>query len=526
MDGEQAGLSQSLQFRLARAISLAVAASATVAGILSFRATLHEVHEFQDEILEQAAELLGPESGQATASLPVQGCLQTDDDEEGLIIQRLPALPKGSQNGKDRKQPSATDTVTKDSLANDEAAKSARPSDATRTSDATRSSASRDKDDDDDDDKARCLPLPATLKNGFHAFRHQNLDYRVYVHRLRDGSRIAVSQETRIRDQIARQSALYATLPLLLLVPVLLAVMLMLIRLMLRPLAELSRTVDARQEHDLKPLPKTGLPTELQPFVNAINGLLGRTSAAMESQRRFVADAAHELRSPLAALSLQAERLHAAPMSPEATERLETLQAGIRRSRHLLEQLLLLARAQNARWGHGQAAATATASAASAHAVVAVLPVMRRVLEDLLPLADQKGLNLGISAAPGVTHDAEVDERIRVAADEMALYTLLRNLVDNAIRYTPAGGQIDLWVDQRGTEVVMAVQDDGPGIPAEERARVVDPFYRVLGTGESGSGLGLSIVDTLVGNLKGRLRLDDAVGHAHGLRAEVTLPTA
>lgn len=514
MDGEQAGLSQSLQFRLARAISLAVAAMATVAGILSFRATLHEVHEFQDEILEQAAELLGPESGQATASLPVQGCLQTDDDEEGLIIQRLPALPKGSQDGKDRKQPSTTDTVTKDSLTND------KPAASSGSSDATRSSASRDK--DDDDDEARCLQLPATLKNGFHAFRHQNLEYRVYVHRLRDGSRIAVSQETRIRDQIARQSALYATLPLLLLVPVLLAVMLMLIRLMLRPLAELSRTVDARQEHDLKPLPKTGLPTELQPFVNAINGLLGRTGAAMESQRRFVADAAHELRSPLAALSLQAERLHAAPMSPEATERLETLQAGIRRSRHLLEQLLLLARAQNARWGQGQAAATA----ASAPAAVAVLPVMRRVLEDLLPLADQKGLNLGISAAPGVTHDAEADERIRVSADEMALYTLLRNLADNAIRYTPAGGQIDLWVDRRGAEVVMAVQDNGPGIPAEERARVVDPFYRVLGTGESGSGLGLSIVDTLVGNLKGRLRLDDAVGHTRGLLAEVTLPAA
>ena len=516
MDGEQAGLSQSLQFRLARAISLAAAAMATVAGILSFRATLHEVHEFQDEILEQAAELLGPESGQATASLPVQGCLQTDDDEEGLIIQRLPALPKGSQDGKDGKQPSTTDTVTKDSLTND------KPAASSGSSDATRSSASRDKDDDEDDDKARCLPLPATLKNGFHAFRHQNLDYRVYVHRLRDGSRIAVSQETRIRDQIARQSALYATLPLLLLVPVLLAVMLMLIRLMLRPLAELSRTVDARQEHDLKPLPKTGLPTELQPFVNAINGLLGRTSAAMESQRRFVADAAHELRSPLAALSLQAERLHAAPMSPEATERLETLQAGIRRSRHLLEQLLLLARAQNARWGQGQPAATT----ASASAAVAVLPVMRRVLEDLLPLADQKGLNLGISAAPGVTHDAEADERIRVSADEMALYTLLRNLADNAIRYTPVGGQIDLWVDRRGAEVVMAVQDNGPGIPAEERARVVDPFYRVLGTGESGSGLGLSIVDTLVGNLKGRLRLDDAAGHAHGLLAEVTLPAA
>lgn len=520
MDGEQAGLSQSLQFRLARAISLAVAAMATVAGILSFRATLHEVHEFQDEILEQAAELLGPESGQAIPSLPVQGCLQTDDDEEGLIIQRLPALPKGSQDRKDRNQPSATDTDTdtKDSLTNDASATSFKASDGARPS----GSRDKDKDEDDDDDEARCLPLPATLKNGFHAFRNRNLDYRVYVHRLRDGSRIAVSQETRIRDQIARQSARYATLPLLLLVPVLLAVMLMLIRLMLRPLAELSRTVDARQEHDLQPLPKTGLPSELQPFVNAINGLLGRTGAAMESQRRFVADAAHELRSPLAALSLQAERLHAAPMSSEATERLETLQAGIRRSRHLLEQLLLLARAQNARWGQGQAAATV----ASAPAAVAVLPVMRRVLEDLLPLADQKGLNLGISTAPGATHDTEADEQIRVAADEMALYTLLRNLVDNAIRYTPASGQIDLWVDRRGTQVVMAVQDDGPGIPAEERARVVDPFYRVLGTGESGSGLGLSIVDTVVSNLKGRLRLGDAVGHTHGLLAEVMLPAA
>ena len=368
MDGEQAGLSQSLQFRLARAISLAVAAMATVAGILSFRATLDEVHEFQDEILEQAAELLGPESGQTIPSLPVQGCLQTDDDEEGLIIQRLPALPKGSQDGKNRKQPSATDTDSEDLLTNDEPATSSRPSDAAR------SSGSRDKDEDDDDDEARCLPLPATLKNGFHAFRNQNLDYRVYVHRLRDGSRIAVSQETRIRDQIARQSALYATLPLLLLVPVLLAVMLMLIRLMLRPLAELSRTVNARQENDLQPLPKTDLPTELQPFVNAINGLLGRTGAAMESQRRFVADAAHELRSPLAALSLQAERLHAAPMSPEATERLETLQAGIRRSRHLLEQLLLLARAQNARWGQGQAAATAASAPATLLPVMVSLP--------------------------------------------------------------------------------------------------------------------------------------------------------
>ena len=128
----------------------------------------------------------------------MQGCLQTDDDEEGLIIQRLPALPKGSQNGKDRKQPSAIDIATKDSLTNNVSATSV------RASDATRFSASRDKDEDNDDDEARCLPLPATLKNGFHAFRHQNLEYRVYVHRLRDGSRIAVSQETRIRDQIAR----------------------------------------------------------------------------------------------------------------------------------------------------------------------------------------------------------------------------------------------------------------------------------------------------------------------------------
>ena len=188
MDGEQAGLSQSLQFRLARAISLAVAAMATVAGILSFRATLDEVHEFQDEILEQAAELLGPESGQATASLPVQGCLQTDDDEEGLIIQRLPALPKDGQDRKDRKQSSVTDTATKDSQANDGAATSVRPSDATRTSDAKRSSASRDKDEDDDDDEARCLPLPATLRSEIQESTQDQSGFGVFDCRLYCGT--------------------------------------------------------------------------------------------------------------------------------------------------------------------------------------------------------------------------------------------------------------------------------------------------------------------------------------------------
>jgi two-component system OmpR family sensor kinase len=197
----------------------------------------------------------------------------------------------------------------------------------------------------------------------------------------------------------------------------------------------------------------------------------------MESQRRFVADAAHELRSPLTAMSLQAERLAQAEMSGTARERLTVLRQGIERGRNLLEQLLTLARAQS----------LTESSAESPKLPLSVLHIYRRVMEELMPLAEARHIDLGIEG----TQDAQV------WVSEMDMMVVVKNLVDNAIRYTPDGGRVDLSVQTSLDGAVLRIQDNGPGIPVAERDRVFDPFYRLLGSAQPGSGLGLSIVQTI-----------------------------
>jgi len=239
----------------------------------------------------------------------------------------------------------------------------------------------------------------------------------------------------------------------------------------------------------------------VRPFVRAINRLLGRVAQDLERQRRFVADAAHELRSPLTALSLQAERLQQAPMSDTAQQRLAELRQGIQRGRALLEQLLSLARAQQP--GETPAAA------------VSVQGVFRSVLQELMPLAQARQIDLGVVGA----QDAQV------AVSALDLRTLVKNLVDNAIRYTPVGGRVDLSVGQLAGAVVLCVEDTGPGIAPAERERVFDAFYRTVGTEPAGSGLGLSIVQAIAQRVGARVSLawsDDAA--QRGLKVQVLLP--
>lgn len=442
MDGFKARLTHSIQVRLAWGLSVAIVLVALVAGAFSFYAAFKEAHELQDDILRQAAALIRhqPAAGLASQDLDI-------DVESDLVVQTL-AGPRGggaAQGG---------------------------------------------------------LALPATLADGLHTLRVDGTTYRTFVKTLASGQRIAVSQDTEMRDEIAQDGALRTILPLLILVPVLLLVVTHLVRKMLRPVTQLAAQIDARSEQDVQPLAAAHLPSELRPFVRAINRLLGRVSAAMDEQRRFVADAAHELRSPLTALSLQAERLAAAPMSPEAAERLATLRQGIARGRNLLEQLLSLARVQSAGARPGQA--------------VSVRAVYRRVLEDLMPLAEAKGLDIGMADGADV----------QILAHEVDVYTLVRNLLDNAIRYTPEGGRVDLAVSRDGPNAVLDVEDSGVGIPAAERDRVRDPFYRVLGSEQIGSGLGLAIVSAVAQRLGGRLELLDATQFAQGLKARVVVKAA
>ena len=203
----------------------------------------------------------------------------------------------------------------------------------------------------------------------------------------------------------------------------------------------------------------------------------------MNAQRRFVADAAHELRSPLTALSLQAERLADVEMSGLARERLTTLRQGIERGRSLLDQLLTLAKAQSA--------------TDLPNSPVSVQAIYRRVLEDLMPLAEVKHIDIGFEG----TQDADV------WASEMDMIAVIKNLVDNAIRYTPEGGRVDLSVNVSNGKAELRIQDGGPGIPLAERDRVFDPFYRTLGSEQIGSGLGLSIVQTIANRIGAEIHL-------------------
>nr|WP_320131186.1 ATP-binding protein [uncultured Holophaga sp.] len=343
------------------------------------------------------------------------------------------------------------------------------------------------------------LPLPPTMGEGLHHFRYHKKDYRVVVRPLPDGRRLAVAQDLRMRDEMVLANALNSLLPLLVLIPVLLVVALQLVRRTIAPVTRLAEEVDRRSESDLRALPEQPLVSEIQPFVTALNRLLERVGQSMAMQRRFVADSAHELRTPLTAFSLQVQRLEATEMSGEARERLGFLREGIERLRRLLDQLLGLARAQGAelsgcRW-------------------VSVQELYRRVLEDLMPLAEARGQDLGLVEGADV----------RVLADESALGICVKNLVDNAIRYTPEGGRIDLAVQELTGEIHLVVEDNGPGIPLTERERVLDPFYRVLGSEQPGSGLGLSIASTLVARMGGRLELGETSRFPSGLRAALIL---
>jgi two-component system OmpR family sensor kinase len=266
---------------------------------------------------------------------------------------------------------------------------------------------------------------------------------------------------------------------------------------MFRPLSAMSVDLDIRPEHDLSPLSSATLPSEIVPFVVAINRLLARVETSFALQRRFVADAAHELRSPLTALSLQVERLNECELSDGARERLDAVRRGLARSRSLLTQLLTFARLQN------------HVSAQSLN--LRVQEVFRNILEDLMPLAEAKAIDIGVSSV----------QEVYVDAPQADLTIMIKNLVDNAIRYTPHGGRVDLSTGTTEGRPWIRIEDTGPGIAPEERTRVFDPFYRVLGSEVDGSGLGLSIVGTIAQRIGAHVTLGGAV--SCGLVVVVTL---
>ena len=340
-----------------------------------------------------------------------------------------------------------------------------------------------------------------TLPDGLHTVARNGKPWRVLIRTRADASRIAIGQPTAIRDEIARDSALRTVVPLLALIPCLMLIVAFVIRQTLRPVLSLAERLDRRQADQLERLPLAGTPDELHPFIASINRLLERVQDLIDQQRRFIADAAHELRTPITAISLQAENLDHAELQPESRGRLAALRSGTRRTAHLLEQLLALARYDVG----GMTATPATP----------LDQCTKEVVADLLPLAAERGVDLGFA----------IVEPILVRGEPAMLAVMVRNLIDNAIRHIPKGGRIDIGVYREGARAILQVEDNGPGIPEADLARIFEPFVRGRGVAEQGSGLGLSIVKRIVERLNGSLSMENIGGTvASGLRVIVTLP--
>jgi two-component system, OmpR family, sensor kinase len=239
----------------------------------------------------------------------------------------------------------------------------------------------------------------------------------------------------------------------------------------------------------------------LHPFIASINRLLERIQVLIEQQRRFIADAAHELRTPITAISVQAENLDHAAMLPEGRERLAALRSGTRRTAHLLEQLLALARCD-------MGGTTGTP-------VTPLDQCTKEVVADLLPRAAERGVDLGF----------EIVEPAFVRGEPAMLAVMVRNLIDNAIRHIPKGGRVDIGVYREGARAILQVEDNGSGIAEADLVKIFEPFVRGRGGIEDGSGLGLSIVKRIVERLSGSLSLENMTGAgASGLRVTVSLP--
>ncbi len=307
-----------------------------------------------------------------------------------------------------------------------------------------------------------------TLSSGLHTLMIDGERLRVFLQKQPSGTTTVVTQPTDIRDEIAINSALRIFAPLLLLLPAMAWLIMRIVRHELKPVKNLALHVDAQPVNQPGPLPAHDVPEEIVPFIQAINRLLQRVTILMEQQQRFVADAAHELRSPLTALSVQAENLNQPGSIESMSERIVPMQAAIKRARKLTEQLLNLARMQT-----GKVETT----------MVDISKMARELIAEYLPMAEAGGIDLGLDESARLTLPAVAEN----------LYLILRNALENALKYCSQGGEVTLRIYETEESAVMEIIDNGPGIPVSQRERVFDPFYRLPETSEEGSGLGLAI---------------------------------
>ena len=310
---------------------------------------------------------------------------------------------------------------------------------------------------------------------------------------------IQIAQPIEIRERLAARAAWHTSLPLLLMAPFAALGIGWLAARNLAPIDRLAGEVRSRDAQSLAPLAVAGLPDEVAPLAVALNALLERLRVSVDAQRAFVADAAHELRSPLTALKLQLELLRRAGDDAEREAARAAIGSGIDRANRLVEQMLALARSERG-------------AAPMSLERVDLAEIARRAVGDTVAFA----------ASRRIEFELHGDEPVPVRGDALSLGLLVRNLADNAARYAPSGSRVDVGVGLEAGAAVLHVDDAGGGIPEPDRQRVFDRFYRRGDSAETGSGLGLAIVQNVAAAHGGSVRLDRSP--AGGLRVTVRLP--
>lgn len=315
---------------------------------------------------------------------------------------------------------------------------------------------------------------------------------------------IRVGERLTVRAESARQLLFRIMVPQALLIFVAVFIVWYAVGRGLRPLASLQRELTTRSHRDLSPLPEEQVPEEVRPLIRAMNELLGRLSEALESRQRFVADAAHQLRTPVAGIKTQTELALRQTQTGDVQATLKQLHTATEQATRLVNQLLSLARAEP---GAGRVQ----------HAEpLDLVALARDTTTEWVPRAIERNIDLGFdSPLPSA----------RIEGDPFMLREMLNNLLDNAVRYTQPGGQVTVRVTPEPPGVVLSVEDNGPGIPKTERARVFERFYRVLGTGAEGCGLGLAIVREIALSHGGDASLAGSANDT-GTRVRVAFPKA
>ena len=344
------------------------------------------------------------------------------------------------------------------------------------------------------------------IKGGVSGFTNTQGDnelWRVFIlHDKTHGFTIEVAQSYQIRDELIMEITWQVVWPFIVVIPFLILMILVSTGRSLSPLQAVADEVQNRNPRNLEAIDLSNVPTEVLPLFVSLNNLLSRLKNALSNERGFTSDAAHELRTPLAGIKAQAQVALRASNEKEKDTALRHIIIGIDNATHLVRQMLMLARLDPdipKRKFEQQNLAS----------------ILTEVAADVASLAVEKGVELEVRQG---------EREMLVEGRAEALSVLIRNLLDNAVRYTPAGGWVKAGITRSPDGIVLKITDSGPGIAEEDKDRVFDRFYRGLGTGQTGSGLGLSIVQRVVDLHQAKIEFQTGSGEAKGVRVKVTFP--